>query len=61
MNENPKLTFGKFFGNGESFLWTFHEEFRTFKWTELNNYFLFCEQDGFAIGCGEKFGLYVGN
>lgn len=29
------------------------------KWTEKNNYFIFCESDGLAIGCGEKFGLYI--
>ncbi|CAD8164469.1 unnamed protein product [Paramecium pentaurelia] len=60
LNESPQLTYGKFFGNGETFLWTFKQnDFKTYNWTEANNYFIFCESDGLAVGCGEKFGLYV--
>ncbi|CAD8050522.1 unnamed protein product [Paramecium sonneborni] len=60
LNESLQLTFGKFFGNGETFLWTLKQnEFQAFRWTETNNYFIFCESDGFAIGCGDQFGLYI--
>ncbi|CAD8212199.1 unnamed protein product [Paramecium octaurelia] len=60
LNESLKLTFGKFFGNGETFLWTLKEnEFKAYRWSEINNYFIFCESDGFAIGCGDQFGLYI--
>jgi hypothetical protein len=30
-----------------------------YEWTEKNNDFIYCDRDGFAIGCGEKFGLYI--
>lgn len=40
LSEEPKLSFGKFYGNGETYLWTFNDdEFHTFRWTEKNNDF----------------------
>lgn len=40
LSEEPKLSFGKFYGNGETYLWTFNnDEFQTYRWTEKNNDF----------------------
>ena len=62
LSEEPKLSFGKFYGNGETYLWTFKDgEFHTYRWTEKNNDFQYCEQEGFGVGCGDKFGIYINN
>lgn len=28
-------------------------------WKETNTDFLFCQKDGFGVGCGPSFGLYI--
>lgn len=52
---------GKFYGNGESFLFTFknNKPIEVYKWTHINNYFTLCDRDGLAVGCGDKYGLYI--
>lgn len=51
----------QFYGSGETFLFTFQDgECGTIsKWTQLNEDFTYCDFDGIAIGCSDKYGLYV--
>lgn len=49
-----------FYGTGESFLFTFHPEFKTYKWTGVNNYFIKGDTESIAIGAGDgQFGLWI--
>ncbi|CAK65657.1 unnamed protein product (macronuclear) [Paramecium tetraurelia] len=53
--------FQGFKGNGETFLFNVDSknEIRTFVWTEKNKDFIFCDESGIGIGCGDKFGLFI--
>jgi hypothetical protein len=61
LSDGIKNSYGKFYGTGESFLFTFRDskQIQIYKWTHLNNYFILCDKDGLAVGCGDKYGLYV--
>nr|XP_015204161.1 PREDICTED: nuclear receptor coactivator 7-like [Lepisosteus oculatus]XP_015204162.1 PREDICTED: nuclear receptor coactivator 7-like [Lepisosteus oculatus] len=49
-----------FYGTGETFLFTFHPEFKCFSWTGENSFFIKGDLDSFAIGGGSgHFGLWV--
>lgn len=49
-----------FYGTGESFLFTFHPEFKLYKWTGDNVYFIKGNSDSLAFGAGEgQFGLWL--
>lgn len=49
-----------FYGNGESFLFTFFPEFKVFKWTGENVFFIKGNTESLAIGAGEGlFGLWL--
>lgn len=49
-----------FYGTGESFLYTFQPEFKVFKWTGDNMYFVKGDVESVAIGAGEGlFGLWL--
>lgn len=45
----------KFYGTGESYLFTFESptDIKVFEWTGENNYFVKGSPDGVCIGCGE--------
>nr|XP_037277593.1 oxidation resistance protein 1-like isoform X3 [Rhipicephalus microplus] len=43
-----------FYGTGESFLFTFHPEFKLYKWTGENVYFIKGNADFLAFGAGEE-------
>jgi hypothetical protein len=43
----------KFYGTGESFLYTFYPEFKVFKWSKENNFFIRAQADGIAFGVSE--------
>lgn len=48
-----------FYGTGESFLFTFYPEFKVFKWTGDNNFFIKGNQESLSIGAGQGlFGLW---
>ncbi|KAL1431334.1 hypothetical protein MTO96_014347 [Rhipicephalus appendiculatus] len=49
-----------FYGTGESFLFTFHPEFKLYKWTGENVYFIKGNADFLAFGAGDgQFGLWL--
>ncbi|ELU17867.1 hypothetical protein CAPTEDRAFT_218966 [Capitella teleta] len=49
-----------FYGNGESFLFTFFPDFKKFPWTGHNNYFLKGNTESMSVGAGEgSFGLWL--
>ncbi|XP_077517940.1 TLD domain-containing protein mustard isoform X3 [Amblyomma americanum] len=49
-----------FYGTGESFLFTFHPEFKLYKWTGDNVYFIKGNADSLAFGAGDgQFGLWL--
>lgn len=49
-----------FYGTGESFLFTFHPEFKCYSWAGENAYFIKGNAASFAIGASEgKFGLWL--
>ncbi|KAM3134432.1 hypothetical protein pb186bvf_013398 [Paramecium bursaria] len=51
-----------FYGNGESFLFNFdNNKICVYESTQKNNDFVFCDRDGIAFGCGDKFGLFINN
>ncbi|ODN04758.1 Oxidation resistance protein 1 [Orchesella cincta] len=53
-------TSDSFYGTGQSFLFTLRPEFKLFKWTGENLFFVKGNHDGIWIGAGDgKFGLYV--
>ncbi|KAK3590702.1 hypothetical protein CHS0354_008040 [Potamilus streckersoni] len=43
-----------FYGTGESFLYTFYPEFRVFRWSGENNFFIKGNQESLAIGAGRN-------
>ncbi|KAM3141989.1 hypothetical protein pb186bvf_005862 [Paramecium bursaria] len=51
----------QFYGSGESFVFTFKDTqiIEVFKWTTINQDFTLCDTDGIAIGCGDKYGIYI--
>ncbi|CAD8112645.1 unnamed protein product [Paramecium primaurelia] len=54
--------FEGFKGNGETFLFnidTIKNQIKQFVWTEKNKDFIFCDESGIGIGCGDKFGLFI--
>ncbi|CAD8137585.1 unnamed protein product [Paramecium octaurelia] len=61
LSDGIKNSYGKFYGNGESFLFTFKNssDIQVYKWTHINNYITLCDTDGLAVGCGDKYGLFV--
>ena len=42
-----------YYGTGETFLFTFHEQFRTFNWSGENLYFARGSPDSLEFGSGE--------
>lgn len=36
-----------------------NNETKTYFWTEKNKDFVFCDETGLGIGCGDKFGLFI--
>ncbi|XP_043230957.1 nuclear receptor coactivator 7-like isoform X2 [Amphibalanus amphitrite] len=49
-----------YYGTGETFLFTFHEGFRTFAWSGENLYFVRGSPDGLEFGSGDgHYGLYL--
>ncbi|CAD8074151.1 unnamed protein product [Paramecium primaurelia] len=51
-----------FKGNGETFLFNYDQEKNEIKpyfWTEKNRDFIYCDETGLGIGCGDKFGLFI--
>ncbi|CAK84142.1 unnamed protein product (macronuclear) [Paramecium tetraurelia] len=48
-----------FRGNGETFLFNYKNEFKSYFWTEKNRDFIYCDESGIGIGCGDKFGLFI--
>jgi len=49
-----------FYGNGESFLFTYYPEFRVFNWSGANEFFVKGDVHGLGFGCGEgTYGLWV--
>ncbi len=47
-----------FYGTGETFLFRLRPEFRVWKWTTQNDYFVSCGIDNLLVGSGEgRFGL----
>ncbi|CAD8056809.1 unnamed protein product [Paramecium sonneborni] len=61
ISDGIKNSCGKFYGNGESFLFTFKNssDITVYKWTQINNYITLCDVDGLAVGCGDKYGLFI--
>lgn len=61
--------FESFKGSGETFLFNIDieviiklnqkNEVQTYFWTEKNKDFIFCDETGLGIGCGDKFGLFI--
>ncbi|XP_071142987.1 oxidation resistance protein 1-like isoform X1 [Mytilus edulis] len=48
-----------FYGTGESFLYSFYPEFKVFRWTGENNFFMKGNQESLSIGAGQgQFGLW---
>ncbi|XP_052271242.1 oxidation resistance protein 1-like isoform X3 [Dreissena polymorpha] len=48
-----------FYGTGETYLFTFHPDFRVFNWTGENNFFIKGNQDSLSIGASQgQFGLW---
>lgn len=48
-----------FYGTGESFLYTFYPEFKVFRWTGENNFFMKGNQESLSVGAGQgQFGLW---
>lgn len=50
-----------FFGNGQCFLYTFlkNKSLHVYNSTGQNNYFMYCNKDGIAMGAGNKYGLFI--
>ncbi|CAL1281488.1 unnamed protein product [Larinioides sclopetarius] len=49
-----------FYGTGESFLFTFHPEFKIYQWSGENDYFIKGNVDSFFVGSSEgHFGLWL--
>lgn len=34
-------------------------EIKPYFWTEKNRDFIYCDETGLGIGCGDKFGLFI--
>lgn len=52
----------EFYGNGETFVFTFKQNnnsLKLYQSTGYNNCYIFGNQDGVAVGCGEKYGLFI--
>ena len=48
-----------FYGTGESFLYTFYPDFKIFRWTGENSFFMKGNQESLSIGAGQgQFGLW---
>lgn len=61
LSHGIRMSKGSFYGNGESFLYTFRNssEFDAYLWTGRNNYITLCDTEGLAVGCSDKYGLYL--
>ncbi|CAD8124351.1 unnamed protein product [Paramecium sonneborni] len=50
----------KFHGTGETFLFQQDElQMIPYYWKETNNDFVYCDSDGFCVGCGPSFGIFI--
>jgi len=49
------------YGSGETFLFKIRPEFKVFRWTKLNDYFMLSARDFIAVGGGEEagYGLWL--
>lgn len=61
LSEGLKMTSGHFYGSGETFLFTFLDQKKCilYRWTQINNHFVLSDSDGIAVGCGDKYGLFL--
>ncbi|XP_023932512.1 oxidation resistance protein 1 [Lingula anatina] len=60
LTSDPIKVSDHFYGTGETFLFTFYEEFKTYNWTGENTFFVKGNQHSLAIGAGEGlFGLWL--
>ena len=50
---------GRYFGNGETFMYKVHPSFARYDWTRANAHFVLGSQDCVAFGGGGKFALYL--
>ncbi|EGR27782.1 tld family protein, putative, partial [Ichthyophthirius multifiliis] len=48
-----------FYGTGECFLFKLDKDIKVFNSTGKNESYIYSDLEGFAIGCGEQYGLYV--
>ena len=49
----------RYFGNGETFLYSVHPGFARYDWTRVNDHFVLAAGDCIAFGGGGHFGLYL--
>jgi hypothetical protein len=47
----------KYFGDGESFIFSFYKEFKVYRWTKSNNYIMYASHEGIAMGGGDEEGF----
>lgn len=49
----------KYFGTGETFVFTFEPEFAAYKWSKQNRYFQLAKEDSIGFGGGGGFALWL--
>ncbi|CAH1247342.1 OXR1 [Branchiostoma lanceolatum] len=60
LTSSPVKISEHFYGTGESFLFTFFQDFKVYKWTGDNTFFIKGDKDCLAIGGGDgQFGLWL--
>lgn len=60
LTSSPLRTSDRFYGTGESFLFSFHPEFGRYGWTGVNDHFIKGDTESLAIGAGDGcFGLWL--
>jgi len=55
----PWKIYTRYYGTGESFLFTLQPQFSFFKWKQENNFFMFSKEDCIAFGGGKHFALWL--